>query len=59
MGGKSSKSVAADSTPSDDKINLFVNMASPLARSVLCTADELGIDYKSIVRNLTKLLTIN
>ena len=51
MGGKSSKSVRADPAPSDDKINLFVNMASPLARAVLCTADELGIDYNSIVRN--------
>ena len=45
MGGKSSKSISADPTPSDDKINLYVNMASPIARSVLCTADELGIAY--------------
>ena len=29
---------------------LYVNIASPLARAVLCTADELGIDYETTVR---------
>ena len=55
MGGKSSKSVRADPAPSNNTINLFVNMASPLARAVLCTADELGIDYNSIVKNPNEL----
>ena len=29
---------------------LYVNIASPLARAILCTADELGIDYETTVR---------
>jgi len=52
MGGKSSKSVSADPTPSDDQLYLYVNIISPIARSVLCVADELGIDYNAIVRYL-------
>lgn len=54
MGGKSSKSVSADPTPSDDQLYLYVNIISPIARSVLCVADELGIDYNAIILDFFK-----
>ncbi|CAG5082790.1 Oidioi.mRNA.OKI2018_I69.PAR.g10208.t1.cds [Oikopleura dioica] len=37
-----------------EKPTLYINIASPLARAVLCTADELAIDYDTQVLDFMK-----